>query len=349
MVAIKSQETEQFLRAIPSKITALLFYGVDDGLISERALAACKAIAAASDPQGEILRLDDIDLEQDFGRLATELTSVSMFGDRRIIRLNASRRVTAATIAPLLAAPLEGTLVIEAGNLKPDEGLRGLFEKSPNAAAIGCYVDTARELEGLVRAMQTSYKFEITEEARHALIARLGADRIQSRTEIEKLALYCYGKSRIELADVEGATGDASELALEAAVIAAANGQAANAVITAERVFAAGESPQALIIVSQRYFQRLHRVRSAMEATGSKDQALRSLRPPLHFKTRDAFSRQVDTWSAAKLLRALDRIRLAQQTARSSIIDDTLAASRLILDLARLAAAPDRRPGRKQS
>ena len=347
MVAVKAHEADAFLRTLPPTISALVFYGSDDGLIAERAQAACQAAANASKPPGEILRLDDLDLERDPGRIASELTTISMFGGRRVIRVTASRRVTSAAIAPLLAGPLEGVLIIEAGNLKPDEGLRGLFEKTPTAAAIACFADEARDLEAIIRATLTTYKLDISHEARQALIARLGGDRAQSRAEIEKLALYCYGQPRIELADVETATGDTSELALESVVTAAAAGQVTRALAASDRAFAAGESPQALIIVAQRYFQRLHRVRSSIDQTGSMDQALRSLRPPLHFKSRDAFTRAVQAWSGGKLIRALDGIAAAQRMARTSGLDDTLTADRLILDLARLAAASGQAPPAK--
>ena len=339
MVAVKAHEADAFLRTLPPKINALLFYGGDEGLITERAQTACKVAAAASNPAGEILRLDDLDLEREPDRMTVELTTISMFGGRRIIRTNASRRVTTATIAPLLSGPLEGILVIEAGNLKPDEGLRGLFEKTPTAAAIACYADAERDLEGVIRDVLTNYMLDISHEAKRALIGRLGADRAQSRSEIEKLALYCYGRPRIETADIDAATGDASELALDTVVAAAASGQPAAALSASERAIAAGESPQALIIATQRYFQRLHRVRVTLDATGSIETALRALRPPLHFKSRDAFTRHVHAWSGPKLLRALERVGLAQRLARTNTLDDALAADRLVLDLARFAAA----------
>ena len=337
MVAVKAHEADAFLRSLPAKISALLFYGGDEGLIAERALSACKTAAAASDPPGEILRLDDLDLEKEPGRITVELTTISMFGGRRIVRVGASRRVTTAAIAPLLNVALEGVLIVEAGNLKPDEGLRGLFERTPTAAAIACYADAERDLEGVIRDVLARDKLEISQEARRALVARLGADRAQSRAEIEKLALYCYGRPRVELADIDAATGDASELALDLVIAAATSGQLAAALSASERTMSAGENPQAVIIAAQRYFQRLHRVRAAYDATGSMDTALRALRPPLHFKNRDAFIRHVQAWPSVKLLRAIDRIGQAQRAARSDALDDALVADRLVLDLARFA------------
>ena len=40
MVAVKSHEADAFLRTLSPKINALLFYGIDEGLILERAQAA---------------------------------------------------------------------------------------------------------------------------------------------------------------------------------------------------------------------------------------------------------------------------------------------------------------------
>ena len=50
----------------------------------------------------------------------------------------------------LTAGPLEGLLIVEAGNLKPDDSLRSLFEGLPTAAAVACYPDNDADLESLV-------------------------------------------------------------------------------------------------------------------------------------------------------------------------------------------------------
>ena len=48
--------------------------------------------------------------------------------------------------------------------------------------------------------------------------ALLGGDRLASRSEIRKLALYARGKERIELADVLAVVSDASDLALDGVI-----------------------------------------------------------------------------------------------------------------------------------
>ena len=54
-----------------------------------------------------------------------------MFSRRRIVRAIAGRRISAQLLKPLLGSgPLEGLLIVEAGNLKSDDSLRALFETS---------------------------------------------------------------------------------------------------------------------------------------------------------------------------------------------------------------------------
>ena len=65
----------------------------------------------------------------------------------------------------------------------------------------------------------------IAPDARAALVALLGGDRLASRSEIRKLALYAHGKDRVELADVMAVVADASALALDGVLDAAFAGK----------------------------------------------------------------------------------------------------------------------------
>lgn len=335
MVAVKAHQAQAFLSSPDPKIRAVLFFGSDAGLVSERAQAFAKAAAARFDPPGELMRLDDADLDGDADRLAVELGTVPMFGGPKIIRTTAGRRVTAQTLKPILeTGALEGVLIVEAGNLKPDESLRGLFEKSPAAAAVACYSDGAQDLDILIGEMVRAAGARISPEARQALADRLGADRALSRGEIEKLLLYAGPTAEIGLEAVEAVVGDVSELALERITSAAASGQVQRAVAECGRAVSSGESPQAIIAATQRHFQRLHRVRAAIDRGSTLDDALRQMRPPLHFKQKDAFAAQCRLWTTARLSDALGRISTAARAARLAGGLDEALSERLLMGLA---------------
>jgi len=338
MVAVKTHQADAFLKALDRLPTAVLFYGTDAGLVAERAAQLSKRLAERDDPPGEVLRLDDASLEDDPDRIFVELKTAPMFGGRKIVRAQAGRRITTAQLKPLVeGGDLVGYLIVEAGNLRPDDGLRALFERAPGGAAVACFPDEARDLEGVVNAALGAAGLEITPAAKRMLVGRLGADRALSRAEIDKLVLFAHGKDCIEESDVEAAVGDAAEQALDRIVLAAGAGQTAAALAEYDRSLAAGESPQAIIAAVQRHFLRLHRMRSALDGGRGMEDVLRSLRPPPHFKQRDALESQSRLWSLARLDAALARIAEAAKAARlNSAMEGTLAES-LLLDLAGMA------------
>ena len=340
MVAIKAHQAAQFVKSPDPKCTAVLFYGTDAGLVTERAQQVARRLAERDDPPGEIIRIDETDLEQDPERLLVELQTVSMFGGRQVVRVTAGRRVSAKDLEALLGeGNLQGSLVIEAGNMRPADALRKLFERVPSAAAVACYADETQGLDGLVREVLGDHGLSIASDARQALLSRLGADRALSRGEVEKLALYARGKSEIDIDDVENVVGDASEMALDKIVNAAAAGALGDALRECDRLVASGSSPQAVIAAVQRHFLRLHRVRSEIDAGRRLDEATRVLRPPVHFKQKSAFEAQCRTWNSALLAQALTRITDCARQARLKSDLETILVERLLGGLAGLAAA----------
>ncbi|CFX07978.1 DNA polymerase III subunit delta [Candidatus Filomicrobium marinum] len=340
MVAIKSHQSASFLKSPDAKITALLFYGTDAGLVSERARQAADAWAKRENPPGEILRVDEMDLDGDPGRLADELLTVAMFGGRKIVRTSTGRRINANLLKPLVAeTALPSVLIVEAGNLKPTDALRKMFEQPAHAAAIACFPDEERDLGAVVDEEMKAAGLTISAPARDSLVARLGADRAMSRGEIEKLILYCSGRGKVEVEDVEAIVGDASELTIDRIVLAAAGGQGDRAVNEFSRAIAAGESAQAIILALQRHFMRLHRVCTQIDAGRPVADVMRSFRPPLHFKQKDALTAQARMWTVQRLAQALGAIQAAAKTARHNGALEDIVAERLVLSLTRLARA----------
>ena len=338
MVAVKAHQAQAFVKSPDPRTSAFLIFGGDAGLVSERAVGIAMAIAAAEKPAGEIVRFDDIDLEADPDRLAVELLTIPMFGGRKIVRVEMTRRVNAAMLKPLLEhKSLAGVLIVEAGNLKKDDGLRLAFEKASHAAAIACYSDEGRDLDNVISEVLQPLKLTITPGARQMLIGRLGADRVMSRGEIEKLAIYAQGQGQITEDDVEAVVGDAAELTIDRIVNASALGDGALAVTELQRALMAGESAQGVILAVQRHFTRLHRLRASVDSGKSVEQTIGEVRPPIHFKQKDALTAQLRTWRAEALDAALTGIAAAARAARMSSALEDLLAERLVLTLSRLA------------
>ena len=333
MVAIKSSGVARFLKSPDPSCRAVLIYGPDAGLVAERASALAETFARHTRGHTETVRLDDRDLAEDPARIEVELRVKPMFADRSVVRVTAGQRLDAAALKATLAEPSENFLIVEAGNLRPDSGLRKVFEKDKTAVALPCYSDE-RALAGMIDDELAEAGLSIDSDARTYLMTRLGADQALSRSEVAKLALYAAGGKTISADDVEAIVGDAAETALENFVYAASGGDPAAALRELQRLAAAGTDNAAALAALGRHFTQLHRVAAAQSAGGSFEDAVRSLRPRPHFKREPQFLAHCKRCGATRLAQALPLIQDAIRRTRKSPELESPFAERLVLKLA---------------
>jgi DNA polymerase-3 subunit delta len=345
MVALKPSEIEPFIRRPSERAAIVLVYGPDDGLVAERASAIVRSAAGKADDPFSLVRLDGAEISSDPARLIDEATTVSLFGDRRVVWVrDCGARNVLPAVQPLLERPDTGSLVvIEAGDLKKGTGLRKKVEDHPTAVAIPCYPDTAQDIARLVDQELKEAKLDIDRDAREALEAHLGADRLASRGELRKLCLYAHGQSRITLADVAAIVGDASAFAMDELIDAVAGGDLAEADSTLRKLDASGIPPSVAGTMLIRHFQLLDRARTEIGPGRSATDVVERLQPPIFFRRRAVVARQLGLWSKERIARALD---LLDETMHQSRAKPHLAAavvSEAILKLARAAAVAARR------
>ena len=336
MTDVKARDAARFLERLPPAITAVLLYGSDTGLVAERSDRLAKALAADPKRPGDILRLDEDDMADDPDRLVVELRTVSMFGDRKIVRLRGEAKLKPDLAAGLLAPdiPLEGFLIVEAGNLKPDSKLRTAFAQAAAGAAVACFPDDAGTLASLANEVLDASGLAMTREVRQHLIALLGADRALSRNEIEKLALYMGERKEVTIADVDAVVGDAAEQALDLVINAAAGGRIEAALAEFDRSIGAGESVQSVLLALQRHLWRLHQVVAAKEGGKPVESALRTIWPPLHFKQQAAMTEQARLWSADGAAGILALCQTAITDSRLMPLLEREIAERLLMQVA---------------
>jgi DNA polymerase-3 subunit delta len=339
MTVVKAQGFEAFLRRDLDKIGAVLIFGSDEGGVRDRAIQAVKHVAGALDDPFHVARLDDSTLAADPGRLADEVNSLSLMGGRRAVWVENAGGAFLKAVEPLAGLKPGNIIIAEAGNLAKSAKLRSLFEGTENFAAVACYEDEGETLSRLIGEVLGEDKLAIDDDAREALLALIGADRMLSRRELEKLALYCYGRSRVTLADVEACVGDASGLSSEDLIAAAFGGELAETDRVFGRLLDLGTQGQQLAILSLSHTARLARLRVEVDRGKSVETAVKTARPPVFFKQQAALMRELALWDSESLDevgRLLNQAIIDTRTTALSALSDQIV-HRAILSLARLA------------
>ena len=124
------------------------------------------------------------------GALAGEAAALAMTGGRRVVRLREATDAHAGPLKDALATSAEALLVLEGGELTARSKLRVLAEAAPEVAVIACYRERGDELAATLGRMLKEQGVQADPAALSWLATRLGEDRMQTRREVEKLALY---------------------------------------------------------------------------------------------------------------------------------------------------------------
>lgn len=334
-----------FLAKPDAACRAALFYGPDAGLVRERADRLAMAIAPDLRDAFRVADLAASALAADPARLNDETAALSLSGGRRLVRVRDAGDQVGALFQRFLADPPPGdsVAVVEAGELAQRSSLRRAFESADNAAAIACYSDDRRALEELVREVLGAHGVAVSGEAQAYLAEHLGGDRLLSRGELEKLALYVGDNGKVTLAEAMASVGDSAQLGLDDVVFAAAEGDAPALERALARAFQEGEMPVSVLRALMRHFQRLHLTRARVDGGMSEEEALRSLRPPPFFKLQDRFRRQLRLWPGRRAQQALELLLEAERTAKRSGPPPEAVCRDALLRIARGAGAAARR------
>ena len=343
MAQKKAHEVDAWLKRPDPEVRIVLVYGPDRGLVSERAKAYAGQTGLDADDPFSSVRLDAGEIEASPGRLGDEARTVPMFSDRRLVWIKGAgaQKQLADEVKELAAEPPRDSLIlIEAGDLKKGAPLRTAVENAPAAMALPCYADEARSIDAVMDEILARENLTIGLDARQVLRGNLGGDRLATRGEIEKLALYCHGRGEITLEDVNTLIGDVSGLGVDDAVDAVLSGNAVAFDEGFSRLVSSGSHPFVVLGAAMRQFQLLRLMRREMDRGGKPASAVvAAARPPVFFARRRLVETSLQRWNTPALARALERLQaavlltrrrpdLAQATARQALMALVVEAAR---------------------
>jgi DNA polymerase-3 subunit delta len=333
MVAVKAWEADAFVAHPDPARRVVLVFGPDAGLVSERANALVKASVDDPNDPFSLVRLEGEELTAEPSRLVEEAQTIPLFGGRRAVWVKTGSRNIAPAVEAVLALPTsECRVVIEAGDLRRNAPLRSLCERAKNAAALPCYPDSEKDLARLIDSELRAADLVLKPDARAVLIPLLGGDRVASRNELRKLALYARGRGEVDVDDVTAVVSDASTLALDELVDTAFAGRPADLEAQLAKVRVAGSPLGSIFFAAQRQLAQLHKWRTTIESGAPF--SLDGVQPPLHFRRKTLVEAALKQWSAMRLTAAMAELADAVLASRRTSALAGTIAERALLSIA---------------
>lgn len=310
---------------MPADTTRLyLLYGPDEA--GSEALAARFAKAMGTD--AERIDLDGPALRADPARLTDEAAAISMFSERRWLRVQPAGEEVLPAVEALLEAPAAGNpVILIAGNLRKTSKLLTRVDGHKAAIAIVSYAPEGRNADALAVTLARELGLDLPGDMARRLVALTGGERGLLAGEIEKLALYLDASpdapvaATSEALDALGAEGGEQQLFKAAAIILAGN------IAGAEREIAwlrrTGGSLAGLLRIT---LQRAVALAQAQAGMGQRFGGGRG--------EEDLAAR----WSGPNLDRAIHRLAEAERTSRLSYGVGEIVLAQELVTVARLAA-----------
>ncbi len=338
MKANRSQ-IEKALDAPPADIRLFLLYGPDEA----GSLALMKRLERAMGENAERIDLDGATLRADPARLSDEAAALSMFGDRRWIRVSGAGEECVAAADALLGAAQAGNPVIAvAGAIKNTSKLAKLCLDHPQAMAFASYAPDEREAAQIAVSLAREQGLRLPPDIARRIADVAGNDRALMAGEVEKLALYLDAAPERPAE----ATMEAYE-ALSAEAVEADIGPLVNAVMEGNidalhhELALLAASGTALAAVSRPLLSRamlIAAIHAEAERGGGTDRAIEAQGKAIFWKDKAHVQRQVRGWPLASVSRLIHRLLEAERATRDSRGPGDVAVRQHLLAVARQAA-----------
>ena len=201
---------------------------------------------------------------------------------------------------------------------------RTLAEAEACLAALPCYMDSEQALAGLLENAARAEGMSVDPDALDWIVDRIGGDRGQTRSEIDKLILYKQSDENrtITQQDALAVLGDTSALGIDDVIGATFDGDRIGLDRALDRVFAEGGHPVQLVRAVQRYAEQLNLV-SAHARGGNLEGAMFKARGlPRGGPLRQRFERHLRSWPLPRLNDVLKRIVEAELDCKTTGLPD---------------------------
>ena len=335
---VQPRNIEAFVKQPPANICAVLLYGPDEGLIRERLTVFTKNIVADLKDPFNIVDITGSSLQENTALLADEALSISMLGDKKVVRLREATDKNVAAIRNAVSSltPDCNFIIIEAGELSPRSNLRAMFEKENNLAAIPCYVEDERNIAKVISTALRDAGYRANNDVINHIATNVVGDRAIARSEINKLITYMGEEKNITLEDAQKCIGNSADLSLYDIAKLVASGKFVEADRILNHVLSEGISAVAILRSLQNYFNRLLLTKARTEQGDSLDSAMKKLRPPVFFKEKSAFEAHARNWSLSAIETAMTIIISAEAQCKQTASMPETICGRAILSLSRM-------------
>ncbi len=285
---------------------AVLFFGPDEGQVGLYRKQVLSTLLKNPADAMAVTHLAADKIASDPSILFQALSAMSLLGDAPIIIIDPATDKISSIIKDALSMPeCQNFLVLCAGELTPRSSLRMLCEKEKAIATFACYRDEGADLQRFLDQELRQRGIRAERDAVNYLSVHLGNDRAVTMQELQKIETYLGMEKTLRLEDVVRLVGGNDNFSIDELCLALGNGQYGVVSSLTQKLLDEGTNAVTLLRLSARHFERLKSARLLIQQGKNTEEAMDMLKPPVFYKSKPAFKKQLSSLSTEKISRAL--------------------------------------------
>ena len=275
-----------------SNFNLFLFYGKNDGLQNE----VINDIFT-SNFKGSVNKYDETEFINNYGTIATELLTRSLFEKEKIIIISRSSDKILKFVDEILDKGIkEIKIILKSSELEKRSKIRNFFEKRKDLIIVPFYEDNSSTLSSIIIKFLNENKISMSRESINLLVNRANGNRKILKTELDKILNYSFTKKKVDLKAVEKLTNLNENYGVnELADNYLEKNRRNIAKILNENIYSDEDCILILRTVLSKS-KRLINIIKKYNETKNLDEVISNTKPPIFWKDKDSVKKQANLW-----------------------------------------------------
>ncbi len=336
----KTVQADNYCKRPDLNIKAVLFYGSNEGLISEYMQKFAKTVSEDLQDPFAIAELDWEEIKGDVGALISEYSAQSLMVGRRVVILKNGNDDLAKVLQGFIETSKSNSLLLIRGseNLNTHSTLVSYFNGESFLAAMACYDDRGKDLVLSIKQMLAENKLTYSQEAFELLCSMMSNDRKFNSNEIDKLVTYVGNSRHFEVDDVRKVIYDASASLVDDLCFSVFSGLKVQALKIVQYMLGEGIEEVKIIRSLSRHINMLLEAKSLVEQGLSATDAVKKTLSRKLFYRYDMAESQIKGWTRERLFDASYLLYNAEKDCKTTDLPTEDVLSYLVLTLVSAAA-----------
>ena len=255
----------------------------------------------------EQISLNQSDIIKNENLLDEHVNNISLFSKKKLIFIGeVSEKIKSKIIKILENHNPDLKIFLFAQNLEKKSSIREICEKEKMTGIVACYQDNQRTLAEYLRKKLHGYS-GLSQEVINFLINNSGLDRKTLSHEIDKIKSLFLDK-KIKSEKLPEVLNNVHNLDFDSVRDACLGAEKENLNKNLGNVIFQNEDAYFYLNSLSRRIQKLHDLNNQYEKDKNLEKAVDNIRPPIFWKDKPIFFKQMKRWNIKKLLEAKESL-----------------------------------------